>query len=119
MIERDALKNIPQEGFIKFGYTDSPPLSPSQRTALVRRGNALFNAGEIEKAKRVFLTTRYGDGLGRVGDYYFEHNQPLEALRMYWLAPAPDKVEILIEKVTSVVHSWLQEEEGTDETNGS
>ena len=118
MTYKDALEHIPQEGFIKLGHTASPSMSSSRRTALVRKGNELFNSGEIEKAKRVFLTTRYGDGLGRVGDYYFEHNQPLEALQMYWLAPAPDKVELLIEKVASVVHSWLQEEEGTDEERG-
>ena len=102
------LKNMPREGFIKFGKDPSPPLTSTQRTTLIRKGNELFNSGRIEEAKRIFLTAQYGDGLGRVGDYYFERQQPLEALKMYRLAPAPDKAEKLVERMSLVVRSWLQ-----------
>ena len=115
----EALSKIPAEGFIKLYRDSAPQISSSQRTALVRKGNELFNAGRIEQAKRVFITARYGDGLSRVGDVYFEQNRTLDALRMYWLAPAPDKVEKLIEKISSVVQTWMAEEEGTYEEGRS
>ena len=115
----NILQHIPREGFLKLSREPSIELSGSDRTALIRKGNELYNAGEIEKAKRVFLTAKYGDGLGRVGDYYYEHDKPLEALQMYWIAPAPDKVEKLIEKITLVVQSWLGDEEGSDEKRGT
>jgi hypothetical protein len=110
---------MPREGFIKLTRGVMPDLAGPQRIALIRKGNELFNAGKIEAAKRVFLTAKYGDGLGRVGDYCLEHGDPLEALRMYWLAPAPDKVAKLIERISSVVQSWMNEGEGVDEKRGS
>lgn len=115
MSQKDALKHIPREGFVKLTRDPAPSIDGSQRAALIRKGNELFNAGNIDAAKRIFLTARYGDGLTRIGDIYLDREEPLEALRMYWLAPAPDKVEKLIEKITLVVQSWMTEEEGTDE----
>lgn len=99
-------------GFLKTGSPPSRTVSSEQRTALVRKGNQLFNAGNVEQAKRVFLTTRYTDGIIRVGDYYMKNNKPLEAFRMYWLAPERRKSEQLIEKMAGVVRTWL--EEGND-----
>ena len=120
MNREEILQRIPREGFLKLPRDSSSTLSGSQRTALIRKGNALYNAGYIEKAKRVFITARYGDGLGRVGDYYIDHDEPLEALRMYWMAPAPDRVEKMIEKIALVIQSWIGgEEEGRDEKRGS
>ncbi len=119
MTSNDAMKHIPREGFVKLSGDAVPTMSGEQRAALIRKGNELFNGGRIEQAKRVFLTVRYGDGLSRLGDYYFEHDEHLEALRMYWIAPAPDKVEKLIEKMASVVQKWLTEEEGSNEKRGT
>ncbi len=107
-----ALEKMPREGFLKVLRDERVELSNQQRTALIRKGNELFNAGEIEKAKRVFLTAGYGDGLSRIGDHYYKEDRPLEALRMYWLAPAPDKRERLVEKLSSIVQTWLVEDEG-------
>ena len=98
-------------GFIKTSRAQSPELSGEQRTALVRKGNELFNQGQVEQAKRVFITTRYTDGLVRVGDYYMKHDQPLEAFRMYWIAPDRRKADQLIERMAGVVRSWLKESE--------
>ena len=109
MSYEEALKHIPLEGFIKLTKPEVT-VTGSDRTALIRKGNELFNAGAIEQAKRVFITALYGDGLNRVGDYYLDQENHLEALRMYWLAPSPDKVEKLIEKITSVVQEWVSEE---------
>ena len=98
-------------GFIKTSRSREPEISSEQRTALVRKGNEFFNAGNIEQAKRIFLTTRYTDGIIRVGDHYMKQAKPLEAFRMYWLAPERRKSEQLIEKMAGVVRSWLEESE--------
>ena len=55
------------EGFIKV--TDNPVagLSSEQKVILNRKANAMFNNGNIEDARRIFITTGYSDGLTRVG----------------------------------------------------
>jgi len=106
-----------QNSFIKV--TTQGPIESPQKAALNRKGNQLFNGGDIEGAKRVFMTTGYSDGLSRVGDFYKSKNRPLEALRMYWLAPDRTKSEPLIEQLAGVLQSMLQEDEapcGNDET---
>lgn len=96
-------------GFVKTGRDAEPSLSASQRSALVRKGNELFNAGQIEQAKRIFITARYTDGLVRMGDYYAKKNRPLDAFRMYWIAPDRGKSEYMIERMACVVRTWLKE----------
>lgn len=98
-------------GFIKTSATGSTTLSSQQRTVLIRKGNELFNAGRINEAKRIFLTARYTDGIIRLGDHYMRQNQPLEAFRMYWLAPERRKADQLIEQMAGVVRKWLREAE--------
>ena len=96
-------------GFIKTSAVGSTTLSAQQRTVLIRKGNELFNKGHLEQAKRIFLTARYTDGIVRIGDYYMKKNQPLEAFRMYWLAPDRSKSEHLIERMAGVIRGWLKE----------
>ena len=113
MNSKDVLKNIPSSGFIKVGSQRKKNLTSSQRIALIRKGNELYNSGEYEKAKRVFLTTGYSDGLIRLGDLYLKNKKPYEALRMYWIAPAQEKKDKLIEKMSSVISRWINEERET------
>jgi len=96
------------KGFIKT--TDKTTLDRGQRAALIRKGNELYNNGKYEEAKRVFLTTHYTDGLIRLGDHYTTEKQPLEAFRMYWLAPDRHKTEYLVERMANVVREWLMED---------
>jgi hypothetical protein len=98
-------------GFIKTSATDRPTLTGEQRSALIRKGNQLFNEKRYEDAKRVFVTAHYTDGLVRLGDYYAKQNNMLEAIRMYWLAPERRKIEYLAERMAGIVRSWLKEEE--------
>ena len=109
------LKGIPKEGFLKVGRASPAALSSSQRIALIRKGNELFNAGNIFQAKKIFMATGYGDGLTRIGDYYLKKNEPLEALRMYWMAPAQKKTEGILESTADVIKTWLHEETGKNE----
>jgi len=107
----EILKRIPKDGFLKVGEVQKQPLASDKKTALNRKGNELFNTGNLDKAKRIFLTTGYTDGIIRLGDYYYNNKQVLEAFRMYCLAPAPDKKEILIERMASVIQYWLKNDE--------
>jgi hypothetical protein len=104
-------------GFLKSAAAPIA-LSSQQRAVLVRKGNELFNRGEIEAARRVFLTTGYTDGLVRVGDHYLQRSQPLEAFRMYWLAPEGSKSDRMIEKMAAVLRAWLKESDDVGEGEG-
>ena len=96
-----------KNAFIKV--TAPTPVDGSQKAALNRKGNQKFNEGDIEGARRIFMTTGYSDGLSRVGDYYKSNNRLLEALRMYWAAPDRKKAEPLIEKLSFLLQNLIQE----------
>ena len=110
MSVEESLKHIPKEGLLKITRSRQSSIEGSQRAALIRKGNELFNAGDIDQAKRIFIATGYGDGLTRIGDYHYSKEAPLEALRMYWLAPSPKKIEHMMERITAIVQKWLSEE---------
>jgi hypothetical protein len=88
------------------------PMDSAQKAALNRRGNVLYNSGDIEGARRIFMTTGYSDGLSRVGDYYRSQNRLIEALRMYWLAPDRVKYDPLIQQLAGIVHNLIDVKEG-------
>ncbi len=102
----------PLPGFVKVSKDKRPTLTGEQRTALIRKGNELFNAGRLDEARRIFLTASYSDGLIRLGDYYYKNKQPLEAFKMYWQASATDRSGKMIEQMAGVVRHWLQEDNG-------
>ena len=97
-----------QSTFIKT--TARPAVDGNQKAALNRKGNILYNAGDIEGARRIFLTTGYSDGLVRVGDYYNEKGRPLDALRMYWIAPDRKKAEPIIARLSAVIQNMIHSE---------
>jgi hypothetical protein len=103
-------ENVRSTGFLKVGNPKHSTVTPSQRSALIRKGNELFNSGEYEIAKKIFITTSYSDGLIRMGDYYREKGDPLEALKMYRIAPAKEKLDLLLEETAVILREWLQEE---------
>ena len=106
----EILKKLPKDGFLKVSQSKTIKLPKNRRVALIRKGNELFNNKSYDLAKKIFLTTGYTDGLVRLGDYYIEQKMPLEAFRMYWLAPYPKKVNAMLEKVVSILKAWLNEE---------
>ena len=93
--------------FIKTTYPGK--IEGSQKAALNRKGNVLFNSGEIEKARRIFLTTGYSDGISRVGDYYKSHNRMIDAMQMYWTAPDKTKLEPLLMQLADLLRSIINE----------
>jgi len=102
-----------QNTFIKT--TIKPAIDGTQKAALNRKGNILYNSGDIEGARRVFLTTGYSDGLVRVGDYYNTKGKPLDALRMYWIAPDHKKAEPIIMQLSAIIQNLLHEEKDINE----
>ena len=97
-----------QNTFIKT--TTKPAIEGSQKAALNRKGNILYNSGDIEGARRIFITTGYSDGLVRVGDFYNSKGRPLDALRMYWIAPDRSKAEPIIMQLSTVIHNMVHDE---------
>ena len=101
-------EGVPREGFLKVERQNRTPLNAAQRTVLIRKGNESFNAGNYLLAKKIFITTGYSDGLIRIGDYYLEQKEPIEALKMYALAPAPDRIERMSEKIAMIIRNLLK-----------
>jgi len=97
-----------KNAFIKV--STPAPVDGSQKAALNRKGNQLFNDGKIEEARRVFMTTGYTDGLSRVGDYYKSKGRLIEALKMYWIAPDKKKAQPLIEQLADFVKNMINED---------
>jgi len=96
-------------GFIKTTVPES--IDSTQKAALNRKGNVLFNEGDIEGARRIFQTTGYSDGLSRVGDYYRSQGRLVEALQMYWIAPDRTKSEPVIMHLADLIQQIIHEEE--------
>jgi hypothetical protein len=97
------------EGFQKT--TAKPVIDGAQKAALNRKGNMLYNSGDVEGARRIFLTTGYTDGITRIGDYYKSQGNNLDALRMYWIAPDKQKSEAIIMELSALIQNLLHEEE--------
>jgi len=100
-------KHKEQSTFIKT--TVKPVVEGAQKASLNRKGNVLYNSGDIEGAKRIFITTGYSDGLARVGDYYNSNGRTLDALKMYWIAPDRNKADLIIMQLSTVIHNLVQE----------
>ena len=98
-----------------FLKTTVAPVEGGQKAALNRKGNMLFNAGKIEEARRIFMTTGYSDGLARIGDYYKSQNRLLEALRMYWIAPDHHKADPLMMQAAGIIKDLITQEGAPDE----
>ncbi|MDR2494677.1 MAG: hypothetical protein LBD24_05575 [Spirochaetaceae bacterium] len=107
--DADGAKGGAEKTFIKT--TKKPAIDGSQKAALNRKGNILFNSGDIEGAKRIFLTTGYSDGLSRIGDAYKAQNRYLDALAMYQKAPHPQKFEAMVTQLSAIIKNLIHEED--------
>jgi len=105
----DVFERFRNQGFIKTG--EKPVLDSSRKVALNRRGNELLNSGDVEGARRIFMTTSYSDGLTRVGDHYEKNGRSIDALRMYWIAPDKVKAQKIIARMAGLIQNVMTEEE--------
>ncbi|MEI0525669.1 hypothetical protein R4K54_07060 [Brachyspira murdochii] len=98
-------------------------IKDSTRSALVRKGNELFNQKDIEGAYRCYLTASYFGGIEKVADYYnFEKKNIIKAMQLYKFilkedsnlggnVRAKQKLDKLCESVVKVLRKWLKEDE--------
>jgi hypothetical protein len=110
-MDREVDVGTSSEGFLKVSSSDGSGLSSSDRVALIRKGNELFNRNEMIGARRIFMTVRYGDGLIRLGDYYLKRGDPLEAFRMFWLAGDRRRIDEMTEQMAWVIRKWLRDDQ--------
>jgi hypothetical protein len=110
MTPEEILKKLPAGGLLKTTQDQPATLTQHQRAVLIRKGNEVFNRGDIALAERIYRTTRYAAGLARIGDWYMRQNQPLEALGAYRSGRCRQKADILVERMARVLSGWLKEE---------
>ena len=108
-------KNLEGENIFLKTTASGPTLGSAEKAALNRKGNVFFNSGDIESAKRIYLTTGYSDGLIRVGNYYKSKGRMIDALHMYWIAPDKNKAETIIMQLSVIIQNLLHDEEQNNE----
>jgi hypothetical protein len=69
----------------------------------------MFNNGNVEDARRIFITTGYSDGLSRVGNYYMDKNESLKALKAYYLAHNTREAEPIYEQIAKVISKLISD----------
>lgn len=86
-------------------------MDDEERTLLIRRGNELFNKGDLKNALKIFLATDYKDGIIRVADVlYFDKNDKISALKLYKKAGYRKVVDSFAEKAAMIIRMFLQED---------
>jgi hypothetical protein len=75
-------------------------MDKKERIELIRKGNELFNSGDITRAVDIFEKTNYADGLVRAGDYlYYDKKMPLAAYKYYKMANCRDKIDEIFQRM--------------------
>ena len=85
-------------------------MDQDERVKIIREANALYNAGNIEGAKALYLRTNYSAGLIRIADHYYEQRKPILAMLLYRKAGCRERVEELYEHAAAVIRMLLNED---------
>lgn len=112
-MDKNLFERFPADGLIKTADLPTQGVEPDRKVKLNRKGNELFNSGDVEAARRIFQTTGYSDGLIRVGEKYMAARRPIDALKMYRLARDDRRAETLISNAALIIQCLLREEEET------
>jgi len=107
----DKIKDKFDEEAVFLRGTAKANVAGSDKAALNRKGNVLFNAGDVEGARRIFITTGYSDGLSRVGDYYKSKGRLIDALKMYWTGSDKRKYSEVCMELSIFIKGLLKEDE--------
>lgn len=84
-------------------------MDKEERVGLIRKGNELFNKGDITGAASIFVKTGYRDGITRVADYYFfDRKLPLIALKFYKMVNRKDKVDEIFDRMIFALGKLLK-----------
>ena len=93
---------------ISAAVTGKINMDKKERVELIRKGNELFNNEKVDEASKIFLITKYIDGIIRVADYYFyDKRQPLIAVKFYKAANRQDKVNEIYERMVFALGKLL------------
>jgi len=83
-------------------------MDSSTRAQLIRDANTAFNAGDIRKARELYLKTNYKDGLARMGDYFmYDRKLPMLAFGYYKKAGMQAKVDEIFQRMIFALSTWL------------
>lgn len=83
-------------------------MDSKERVSLIREANQAFNAGDIRKARELFLKTDYKDGLIRLGDHFmYDRKLPMLAFGYYKKAGRQDKVDEIFQRMIFALSEWL------------
>ncbi len=110
-MDKNPFERFPADGLIKTADLPLSGVEPDRKVKLNRKGNELFNSGDVEAARRIFQTTGYSDGLIRVGERYMAERRPIDALKMFRLAKDDRRAEGLISSAALVIQLLLNEKE--------
>jgi hypothetical protein len=110
-MDKSVFERFPSDCLIKTADLPLPGVQADRKAKLNRRGNELFNSGDVEAARRIFQTTGYSDGLIRVGDRYLSERRPIDALKMYKLARDDKRTESVVSNAALVIQYLLHEKE--------
>ena len=98
-------------------------INDKTKSALIRKGNELFNERKIEEAYRCYLTASYFGGIEKIADYYnFENKNFIKAMQLYKFILKEDsnlggnirakqKLDTLSQSVAKVLQKWLNDDE--------
>lgn len=114
-MDKKAFDRFSTVSLIKSSDSPHQGLPGDEKAKLNRKGNELFNRGEVETARRIFQTTGYSDGLIRVGDKYLQARLPVDALKMYWLAHDGKRSGEIVELAVLAIRTLLHEKEDENE----
>lgn len=91
-------------------------MDDEERIKLIRRGNELFNEGDIVNALKIFLATDYKDGIIRVADYfYYDKKELVKGIKLYKKAGHKKIVDEFAEKAAAVVRLYMEEDRRQEE----
>lgn len=90
-------------------------MDSSERAALIRKGNELFNQGKLTEAEKIFVSTMYKDGLTRIADYfYFDKKMPLFAYKYYKMAGREDRVSEIFDRMIFAFTKLIREDDNVE-----
>jgi hypothetical protein len=91
-------------------------IATKDKMFFIRKGNELFNNGEVEVAKKYFMKANYHDGMLRVADHYFYKKRlPLNALPLYMKCGAKTKVDEIFERMAFALGRMIGDDKKSKE----
>lgn len=87
-------------------------MDDQDRVNFIRRGNELFNQGDVKNALKLFLATDYKDGIIRVADIlYYEKKDRIAAIKLYKRAGYQKMIDEFAETSAQIIRVLLAEDQ--------